>query len=38
MKTKVTTWAFEKGSRNKKTAKTNIQLGAIYCSNPTVDK
>jgi hypothetical protein len=38
MRIKVTTWAIAKGSRNKKTAIINIQLGAMYCSNPKVDR
>ena len=38
MKINVTTWALENGSWNKNTARINIQLGAMYCSNPMVDR
>ena len=38
IKMKVIIWAFEIGSLYKKTPKRNIQLGAIYCRNPRVDR
>ncbi len=31
-------WALESGSLYRKTPKRNMQLGAIYCRNPTVER
>ena len=38
IKTKVNVWAPEIGSLYKKTPKRNMQLGAIYCRKPMVER
>jgi len=38
IKAKVNIWTREIGSLYKKTPNRNMQLGAIYCRNPTVDR
>ena len=38
IKTKVNVWALEIGSLYKKTPKRNMQLGAIYCRKPMVER